>query len=84
MDTRTDVTLTADEYDRLLGLVRRIVNDAAPDRYLTLAEACDRLGVSRTTLYGLFGNRTLTRRNVGRRVFVLESELLDFMRQGGR
>lgn len=84
MDARTDTTLTDGEYDRLLGLLRRIVNEGTLDRLVPQDEAAERLGISRQTLFDLFGKRVLTRRKIGARVFVLESELLDFMRKGTR
>lgn len=84
MDARTDNTLTDGEYDRLLGLLRRIVNEGTLDRLLTIDEATARLAITRSSLYGLFRDGTLTRRKIGRSVRVLESELLDFMRKGTR
>lgn len=81
MGSHTDNTISVDDYDRLVGLLRRLVNDGPLDRLIPQDEAAERLGIGRTKLFGMFGDGQLTRKKIGRRVFVLESELLDFMRK---
>jgi hypothetical protein len=82
MRSHNENTLTADDYERLVGLLRRLVNDGPLDRLIPQDEAAERLGIGRTKLFGMFGDGQLSRKRIGRRVFVLESELLDFMRKG--
>jgi hypothetical protein len=81
MWSHNENTITADDYERLVGLLRRLVNDGPLDRLIPQDEAAERLGIGRTKLFGMFGDGQLSRKRIGRRVFVLESELLDFMRK---
>ena len=48
--------------------------NSAP-RALSIEEACQRMGVSRTTLYRMAGRGEVTLRKLGTRTFVLEEDV---------
>lgn len=81
MGSHNDNTFTVDEIELAFGLLRRLTKEGALDRLIPQAEAWERLGIKKTKLFEMLNDGELTRKKIGRRVFVLESELLDFMRK---
>jgi hypothetical protein len=52
------------------------------DKLVSIEDAMDRLGgISRTTLAQLRVNGTFTERRIGARVFLLESEVQEFIKE---
>lgn len=82
--------------DRLEAAVREIVEalreemraevnarTTAPSRLLSIKEAAEACGLSRTTFYGLIGKGEVRSIRIGRRRLVPESALREFMDSGG-
>ena len=68
--------------DLPVDLVRRTLEPTAAARLLSVREAAERLGVSRSTFYTLLGRDGLRIVRVGKRVLVPTTELERFIQEG--
>jgi excisionase family DNA binding protein len=62
----------------------RLERQAGPPPLLSVDQAAERLGVSRTSMYGMIRRGELRTIRVGRRRLVPESAIADVVEDGGR
>ena len=83
MSTRGDLDrpMTKYEADLFLQKLEHLLSvGAAPSRLLSVTETCERLSISRGTLYTLFKRQELRPCHVGRSTKVSESDVEDYIR----
>lgn len=54
------------------------------EEFLTVAEACQLLKISKPTLYARIGDGTIQAKNIGNRVLFVKEDLLKAVKQGGK
>jgi len=82
--------------DELRGMFREEINLAkfndaqeeaklkTKDEFLTVAEACQLLKISKPTLYARIADGTITAKHMGNRVLFVRAELLNAVNKGGK
>lgn len=70
--------------NQLMDEIARLVAEAArPGQLLTIEEVMERLGVGRSTVFGLMASGRLRSVKIGRRRLVAEQAVVDFIAQLG-